>query len=100
MKELTLEATVENITPVTEFVNKQLEATECAPKVRRLIDVAIDELFSNIACYAYVPQTGMATVRVEIQQEQRIIFYFKVKRLVYQNTLFTLAQQNHNKFVQ
>lgn len=71
MKELTLEATIENITPVMEFVNAQLEAAQCETKTQRLIDVAIDELFSNIARYAYAPQAGMATVRVNVQQETR-----------------------------
>ena len=71
MKELTLEATIENITRVTEFVNAQLSAAGCDQKTQRLIDVAIDELFSNIARYAYAPQTGMATVQVEVHQEPR-----------------------------
>lgn len=71
MKELTLEAKLENITQVTEFVNAQLEEDGCEPRVRRLIDVAIDEVFSNIAHYAYAPQTGMATVRVKILKEPR-----------------------------
>ena len=30
------------------------------------IDIAIDELFGNIAHYAYNPKTGPATVRVEV----------------------------------
>ena len=32
------------------------------------IDIAIDELFSNIAHYAYTPDTGEATVRVEVTE--------------------------------
>ena len=69
MKELILEATIENIPRVTEFVNGQLEAAGCNLKAQRLIDIAIDELFSNIAYYAYAPQTGLVTVRTEVQQE-------------------------------
>jgi anti-sigma regulatory factor (Ser/Thr protein kinase) len=33
------------------------------------IDIAIDELFSNIAHYAYNPETGDATVRVEVVED-------------------------------
>ena len=73
MKELTLEATLENVTRATAFVNDQLEAVGCEIKVQRQIDVAIDELFSNIARYAYGDQTGMATVRVEIRQDPGIV---------------------------
>jgi anti-sigma regulatory factor (Ser/Thr protein kinase) len=66
MKEMTLEATVKNIPQVTEFVNTELEALECPLKAQMQIDVAIDELFGNIAQYAYDPSTGPATVRVEV----------------------------------
>ncbi|MBO5994308.1 MAG: SpoIIE family protein phosphatase [Firmicutes bacterium] len=69
MKELTLEATINNIPTVTDFVNGELEALGCPLKVQMQIDVAIDELFGNIAQYAYDPQTGPATVRVEVEEE-------------------------------
>lgn len=68
MKELTIDATVENIETVTEFVNKQLEAFDCPLKAQMQIDIAIDELFGNIAHYAYNPEIGKATVRVEVTE--------------------------------
>ncbi len=64
MKELTLAATLENMEAVTDFVNGELEALDCPIKAQMQIDIAIDELFSNIARYAYAPDTGEATVRV------------------------------------
>lgn len=69
MKELTVAATVENIQTVTDFVNGQLEALDCPKKTRMQIDLAIDELFGNIAHYAYHPEVGSATVRVEVTQD-------------------------------
>ncbi|MBR5773304.1 MAG: ATP-binding protein [Clostridia bacterium] len=66
MKELTIAATVENIEAVTDFVNEQLEALDCPMKAQIQIDIAIDELFGNIAHYAYGSETGQATVRVEV----------------------------------
>ena len=66
MKELTIAATVENIETVTDFVNEQLEAYDCPMKAQMQIDIAIDELFGNIAHYAYNPDVGEATVRVEV----------------------------------
>lgn len=68
MKELTIPATVENIEKVTEFVNSQLEEINCPIKAKMQIDIAIDELFGNIAHYAYKPETGPATVRVEVAE--------------------------------
>ena len=63
MKELTVDATVENIAIVTDFVNAQLEDLGCPVKVQMQIDIAIDELFGNIAHYAYAPGHGEATIR-------------------------------------
>lgn len=69
MKELFINATIENIAPVTDFVNGELEALDCPKRIQRQIDVAIDELFGNIAQYAYNPDVGPATVRVEVTEE-------------------------------
>ena len=66
MKELTIAATTENIETVTNFVNEQLEALDCPMRAQIQIDIAIDELFGNIAHYAYNPEVGSATVRVEV----------------------------------
>lgn len=68
MKELTLTAKTENIEKITEFVDEQLEMYDCPPKAKVQIDIAIDELFGNIALYAYNPDEGPATVRVEVTE--------------------------------
>ena len=69
MKELTIEAKIENIEAVTDFVNEQLEALDCPMKAQMQIAIAIDELFGNIAHYAYNPEIGQATVRVEVIED-------------------------------
>lgn len=69
MKELTVDATVESIRVITEFVDEQLEQLGCPMKAQAQIDIAIDELFSNIVHYAYHPEVGPATVRVEVVEE-------------------------------
>lgn len=69
MKELTVDAAVENIEVVTDFVNEELEKLDCPLKARRQIDVAIDELFGNIARYAYSPDVGKATVRFSVEED-------------------------------
>ena len=60
---------IENIQAVTEFVDGELENLGCPLKAQMQIDIAIDELFGNIAHYAYQPETGKATVRVEVTEE-------------------------------
>ncbi len=68
MKELNISATVENIAAVTAFIDEQLEELDCPMKTQLQVDVAIDELFGNIAHYAYNPEIGAATVRVEVTE--------------------------------
>ena len=69
MQEMTVQATLENVEAVTEFVNERLDALNCPLPARMEIDIAIDELFSNIAHYAYHPGEGPATVRVDTAEE-------------------------------
>lgn len=73
VRELTVDATPENIATVTEFVNAALEELNCPAKTQMQIAVAIDELFGNIARYAYAPDTGAATVRVEAETDPRAV---------------------------
>ncbi len=68
MKELTISATIENVAVVTDFVDEQLEQLDCPMKTLVQVNVAIDELFGNIANYAYNPEIGAATVRVEVTE--------------------------------
>lgn len=73
MKEITLPAIIESISRVTAFVDEQLEALECPMKAQMQIDVAIDELFGNIARYAYAPGTGEAAVRFDFDADTRTV---------------------------
>lgn len=68
-KEITVDATLKNIPEVTEFVNEKLESLNCPLKAQMQIDIAIDELFGNISNYAYSPDVGPATVRVEVEED-------------------------------
>ena len=68
MTELTLNAALENIPLATEFIDGQLEALDCPMRAQMQIDVAIDELFGNIAHYAYPDGTGEAMVRLDFDE--------------------------------
>jgi len=63
--QLTIDAVIENIEKVTDFVNGELQRMGCSKKAMRQIDIAIDELFANICSYAYGEGVGTATIRVE-----------------------------------
>lgn len=73
MKELTVNAIVENIPAVTAFIDEKLEELACSPKAQCQIDVALDELLCNIARYAYAPGTGDATVRFGYDEDSRMV---------------------------
>lgn len=72
MKELTLDAKLENISPLTAFVDEWLEGLGCPIKAQMQIDVAVDEIFSNIAQYAYGPEGGSAVIRLEFDPADRM----------------------------
>ena len=69
LKEITCEASIANITRVTEFVDNQLDFYGCTPKDKTKIDVAIDEILSNIANYAYQDGKGNVTVQVDVNDK-------------------------------
>jgi anti-sigma regulatory factor (Ser/Thr protein kinase) len=55
--------------PSWKTLNEQLEALDCPMRAQMQIDIAIDELFGNIAHYAYSPGIGQATVQVDVVEE-------------------------------
>lgn len=69
MKEFETKALTENLPEVLAFVDSQLEEADCPMKIQMQIDIAVEEIFVNIAHYAYDNNKGMATVRIEITQD-------------------------------
>ncbi|MBR3532664.1 MAG: ATP-binding protein [Clostridiales bacterium] len=67
--ELKVDALAENLARVTDFVNERLEGTDCSMRVMMQIDVAVEEIFINIANYAYGQDKGDAIIRLEIKEE-------------------------------
>ena len=69
MKELFIEAKDENLDTVIAFVEEQLEAYGCPMKTMMQVDIAVEEIFVNIAHYAYNPAVGAATIRAEVTED-------------------------------
>lgn len=61
---LRIEAKIENVDLLTDFVNEQLEGMDCPMKSVTQVDIALDEVFSNICHYAYGEDEGYAVVYV------------------------------------
>lgn len=68
-KELEIEAVVENLPKVLEFVETHIEEKGCPADVMAQIDIAVEEIFVNIAHYAYCPGKGPATIEVEVKDD-------------------------------
>ena len=69
MDKIIVEAKVEKLDAVLDFVNKKLEDNDCPMKTQIQIDVAVEEIFVNIASYAYAPGEGDATIEADIYDD-------------------------------
>lgn len=63
---LQLEALTDNLPQVMAFIDSRLEAAGCSVKTQMRIDLAAEEIFVNIAHYAYMPETGSVEIRMEV----------------------------------
>ena len=69
VKELTLDATDANLETALAFLDAALEELDCPPKAQMQLDIALEELFVNVAHYAYAPGTGPVTLRLETARD-------------------------------
>ena len=74
MRELLIDAELDNLDTVLGFVTSELEATGCPMKQQTKIIIAVEEIFVNIARYAYAPGIGGVAIRVAIGDEITIEF--------------------------
>ena len=73
MDELRLDATIKNLPEVTEFVTASLEEKDCSMKIVMQMELVIEEIFVNVASYAYAPETGAVIVRKFFDEEPRAL---------------------------
>lgn len=71
--EISVQAVPESIEKITAFVNAELEKLNCPPKTKKQIDIAVDEIFSNIAHYAYKHGEGGADIRLEKNDDPKSV---------------------------
>ena len=71
MKQLTVKADVSALDQVLAFADTFLEANDCPMKIQMQIDIAIEELFVNIAHYAYPSGEGEAVIGIEADTEAK-----------------------------
>lgn len=69
MKKITVPANIAQLNHVLEFVNQGLIELDCPKKVQLQIDIAVEELFVNIAHYSYETIQGDTTISLEALSE-------------------------------
>lgn len=75
MKELTLLAKTEHLDEVLDFINGILEEKDCSMRAQLELDIAVEELFVNIASYAYRPIDGPVTIQVSFEENMVSIVF-------------------------
>lgn len=69
--ELRVEATKKNLARVMAFANAHLEEAGCSEKTRMEVELALEEIYVNVANYAYAPGTGEVSIHVEIEEDPK-----------------------------
>ena len=69
MRKMTTTAKTENLDAVVDFVEEKLIPYGCPTRTMLQLRLAIEEIFVNIASYAYEPGEGEAEVRCRVLEE-------------------------------
>ncbi|MBR3128954.1 MAG: ATP-binding protein [Clostridia bacterium] len=78
--ELTVEADEKNLNEVQTLLEERLSEADCRPKTRNQIALVAEEVFVNIASYAYPSGTGTACVRVNTDAEPGAVSFTFIDR--------------------
>ncbi|MBR2779086.1 MAG: SpoIIE family protein phosphatase [Firmicutes bacterium] len=82
--ELDIEAAAENLPQVLQFIESRLEAAGCSRKAKMQIAIAAEEIYINIASYAYAPDKGRAWIDMNVSDDQKeVSITFKDKGMPY-----------------
>ena len=71
MSELVVDAKTENLEQVNDFIADNLMG--CPMKLLMQIDLVVEEVFVNIANYAYKDKVGKAKVMCELDKENNLL---------------------------
>ncbi len=77
MESIVVPAKTDYLDQVTEFVDERLETRDCPASTQMQVELAVEEIFVNIASYAYDSADGEAEVRCEVLEEPlRVVIRF------------------------
>ncbi len=67
--ERTVTAILENFGMVADFVDEELEKRDVPMAAEAQIDIALDEIYTNVVKYAYGEEAGDVTVRLDFSED-------------------------------
>lgn len=68
MQQITVDAIDENLSAVNDFIHQTVAPFNPSDAVMLKVDLAVEELFVNIAHYAYAPATGSVTIGCSVTE--------------------------------
>lgn len=72
MNQLVIDAKTENLPQLLEFIDEALTRKGYGPQLQ--IELAVEEIFVNIASYAYAPDVGSVTVELSVDDSATLTF--------------------------
>lgn len=71
MKELLIQADMRNLEKIDRMIDQELEGMDLSREDQIALHIAVEEIYSNIAFYAYPAPPGTVKVRLEFKPEER-----------------------------
>lgn len=68
MKELTVEANVKHLDEILAFIDEIIAPYPCDPTIKFQLELSLEEIYVNIAYYAYPNDIGTTTIRSNVHQ--------------------------------
>ena len=68
-EELVIEAVIDNLDAVNSFIHKSIEQFEVSKRTLMQLDLVVEEIFVNVASYAYTPNTGLVKILIEAKEK-------------------------------
>lgn len=72
MEDLTLQASDHTLYTVLDAVEAHLKKSGCPEEIRTEVLISVEEIYVNIAHYAYQGRPGEATVQMEVTQNPKV----------------------------
>lgn len=77
MRTLTVPAGDDRLEAVQDFVGQTLALAGCPRELETQIQIAVEELFVNIAHYAYAPGTGEVEIGCALEEAGSVVIRFR-----------------------